>query len=200
MADMTAVVGLISGLGAAVIGAAGGSLLQRSRHKQESAAVAAERAETERERERLAKQVALEIATSARTANHAMLTAMGRIQQDAEAGRPVDASRFDEEVGSLEAVLVASLHRLAASGAAVVPTTSSSGDQRPYAAVIAEVAGTMRKHLLSIADGTGSGAGDLASALQAARVVSEDLNRFLLAQTELIIEKPVGFRMAVDVI
>jgi hypothetical protein len=196
MTDMTAVIGLIGGLGAAVIGAAGGSLLQRSRHKQESATAAVERAEAGRERERLVKQVALEIATSARTANHAMLTAMGRIQQDAAAGRPVDASRFDEEVGSLEAVLVASLHRLAASGVPVVPTTSSSGDQRPYAAVIAEVTETMRKHLLAIADG--AGADDLASALQSARAVSEDLNRFLLAQTELIIERPVGFRMAID--
>ncbi|MFJ9459745.1 hypothetical protein ACIRST_32305 [Kitasatospora sp. NPDC101447] len=181
-----------------MIGAAGGSLLQRSRHKQESAVVAAERAEAERERERLVKQVGLEIATAARTANHAMLTAMERIQQDAEAGRPVDFSRFDEEVGNLEAVLVASLHRLAASGLAVVPTASSSDDQRPYAAVIAETTGSMRKHLLAITDGAGTD--DLAADLQAARVVFEDLNRFLLAQTELIIERPVGFRMALDVI
>ncbi|XKK58690.1 hypothetical protein HFP71_21010 [Streptomyces sp. ARC32] len=196
MADVNAVLGLVGGLGAAVIGAVGGSLLQRSKNRQDSAAIAVQRADAAGERRRLANELMLEIITSARTANRALLASLERFVQDAEAGRSVDADRFDEQVGMLEADLVGALHRLAASETAIVPTESLTGEDRPFAEVVADMTASTRKHLLEVA--SGSSMDCLETDFRLARATSADLDAFLRAQTEVVVGRPLGFRLAID--
>ncbi|MFF3606885.1 hypothetical protein [Streptomyces sp. NPDC002463] len=196
MADVTAVLGLVGGLGAAAIGAMGGILLQRSKRREDSAAVAVQRADAADERRRLMNELTLEIITSARTVNRALLASLERFVQDAEAGRSVDANRFDEQVGTLEADLAGSLHRLAASETAIVPTESLTGEHRPFAEVVAEMTASIRKHLLEVA--SGSSLDCLETDLRLARATSADLDTFLRAQTEAVVGRPLGFRLAMD--
>ncbi len=196
MADVTAVLGLVGGLGTAVIGAVGGSLLQRSKNRQDRAAIAVQRADDGDERRRLANELMLEIITSARTANRALLASLERFVQDAEAGRSVDADRFDEQVGTLEADLVGALHRLAASETAIVPTESLTGEDRPFAEVVADMTASTRKRLLEVA--SGSSMDRLETDFRRARATSADLDVFLRAQTEVVVGRPLGFRLAID--
>ncbi|MFF5403460.1 hypothetical protein ACFY8K_13010 [Streptomyces misionensis] len=196
MADITAVLGLVGGLGAAAIGALGGSLLQRSKNRQDSAAIAMQRADAADERRRLTNELTLEIITSARTANRALLASLERFVQDAEAGRSVDTIRFDEQVGTLEADLVGALHRLAACETAIVPTESLTGEHRPFARVVADMIASTRKHLLEVT--SGSSLDSLETDLRLARVTSTDLDTFLRAQTEVVVGRPLGFRLAID--
>lgn len=196
MADVTAVLGLVGGLGAAAIGVVGGSFLQRSKNRQDNAAVAVQRADAADERRRLTNELTLEIITSARTVNRALLASLERSVQDAEAGRPVDANLFDEQVGTLEADLVGALHRLAASETAIVPTESLTGEHRPFAEVVADMTASIRKNLLEVTSGSSSVC--LETDLRLARATSADLDTFLRAQTEAVTGRPLGFRLAMD--
>ncbi|MFH8626025.1 hypothetical protein ACH4A8_29795 [Streptomyces vietnamensis] len=196
MVDVTSVLGLVGGLGAAAIGAVGGSILQRSKNRQDTAAAAVQRTDAEEERRRLTNELILEIITSARTANRALLASIERFVQDAEAGRLVEANRFDEQVETLEADLVGALHRLAASAAAIVPTEPLTSEHRPFAAVVADMTTSIRKHLLEVT--SGSSLDCLAADLRLARATTVDLDTFLRAQTEVVMGRPLGFRLAVD--
>ncbi|MFJ7416501.1 hypothetical protein ACIQWZ_37740 [Streptomyces sp. NPDC098077] len=194
MTDLATVFGLVGALGAAAIGMAGGSLLQRSKNRQDAETAAQQHQYAEQERTRLANQLALEIIACARTANRSLFAAMQRIQQDAEAGRPVDISRFDQEVGAVEKELTDALHRLAATG--VVTPSGSADGQRPFAEEVAGFSHTMREHLLQIT--AGSSADCLATDLGSARSTCGDLNLFLRTATEKITGRPLGFRLAID--
>ncbi|MFI0901595.1 hypothetical protein [Streptomyces sp. NPDC020983] len=196
MADVTAVLELVGGLGAAAIGAVGGSLLQRSKSRQDSAATAVQRADAADERRRLTNELTLEIITAARTASRALLASLERFAQDAEAGRSVDADRFDEQVGTLEADLVGALHRLAASETAIVPTESLTDEHRPFVEVVADMTASIRKHLLEVT--SGSSLDFLETDLRLIRATSADLDTFLRTQTEVVAGRPLGFRMAID--
>lgn len=204
MTDMTAVLGLVGALGAAAIGAIGGSLLQRSRSRQEATAASLQRAnaerervrlaeEAERERVRLTEQLALETIASARTVNRALLSLLERSLQDAEAGRPVELSAFDDEAGTLELELLGALHRLVTIAVALPPGPSMD-NQGLFTDRFTERHRAVRKYLLDAA--AGGSTEPLAEAIQMASVTSAALDQYLRAAISLFIDRPEGSTLA----
>jgi len=142
MADMSGVYALISGLGGAGIGVLGGGLLQRAKRQQDAV-----------EMEALAKRLALEIATTARICVQAWGSAVERVVQDLETGRPVDVDRFDDEFPSLQRELTEAIYRFPAAGAAAHVPWPVVPAERPFVDRVAEATGLLRSDLLSMSEG-----------------------------------------------
>lgn len=204
MTDMAAVFGLVGALGAAAIGALGGSLLQRSRSRQEAAAASLQRADAERERVRLAEQaereqaqlteqLALETIVSARTVNRALLALLERSLQDAEAGRPVELSRFDDETSTLELELLNALHRLVTIAVTLPPGPSVDG-QELFTDRFTARNRVVRKHLLDAA--AGGSTEPLTEAIRMASDTAAELDRYLRSAISLLTGRPEGSTLA----
>ncbi|MET8668090.1 hypothetical protein ABZV87_27605 [Streptomyces tendae] len=196
MTDMTAVLGLAGALGAAAIGAVGGSLLQRSKSRQEAATASLQQVDAERERARLTEQLALETIASARTANRALLALIERGLQDTEAGRPMEISRLDDEVRTLELELFDTLHRLAVIRVAL-PPGPAAGNQGLFTDEVAERIKVVREQLLDAASGRSTQ--PLAISVQLARDTFRELDQYCRAATSFIIARPEGFSLTVDI-